>query len=378
MSRHMKTHAENKSQIQHGCPWPGCSFSNLQRSNVTTHYRTHTGDKNKKCPDCDFRTVDPGSLTRHRKRQHQYVPVPRKARGTGGQSATATTRATRRHAPYSRSSPSSSSESLIAPVFCESKYTALALAQSKPATQDQEGVNGYFWRIKDTERITRSPSPKIMYAAVDTGRHMEDGLAFAEGATSNGLKLDLTQDQALTFDQPTTIGNWDFAMPTVDFNNCTSVLGENWMGGMVVNEAELAQCQPQQWSIPETLNFGLDLEAPCVQQQPQQQQFLGTNATDHSHDWTTSFILAPYYPSSASPASSESTLSLPSIYSPSSPSSLPDVYSASSPFSPPCALTPDSSFSLSPPVSEEFVFAHPSPVSSFSSPLAELSNQWDL
>ncbi|KAK1222265.1 hypothetical protein PQX77_014898 [Marasmius sp. AFHP31] len=344
---------------------------------VTDTLCNSTGDKNKKCPDCDFRTVDPGSLTRHRKRQHQYVPAPRKARGTGGQSATATTRATRRHAPYSRSSPSSSSESLITAVFRESKYTALALAQSKPDTQDQECVNGYFWRIKDAERIARSPSPKIMYAAVDTGRHMEDNLTFTEEATSNDLKFRLPEEQILTFEQQPAIGNWDFAMTPADFNNCTSMMGENWVGGMIVNETELARYQSQQWSVPETLNFGLDFEAPYVQQQ--QQPFSGTDVTDHSYDWTTSFIPAPHCPSSASPASSEPALSLPSIYSPSSPSSLSDCTSYS-PLSPPCSLTPgNSSFSLSPPpASEDFVFARPSPASSFPSPLAELSNQWDL
>lgn len=43
-----------------------------------------TKTKNQICPepDCDFKTCDPGSLTRHRKRHHRYVPKPRRRRAT--------------------------------------------------------------------------------------------------------------------------------------------------------------------------------------------------------------------------------------------------------------------------------------------------------
>lgn len=33
-----------------------------------------TGEKPNLCPSCDFTTADPGSLTRHRKRSHSYIP----------------------------------------------------------------------------------------------------------------------------------------------------------------------------------------------------------------------------------------------------------------------------------------------------------------
>ncbi|KAJ3974053.1 hypothetical protein EV361DRAFT_683988 [Lentinula raphanica] len=36
--------------------------------------------KNQKCPNCTYATADPGSLTRHRKRRHEYVPVFRRSR----------------------------------------------------------------------------------------------------------------------------------------------------------------------------------------------------------------------------------------------------------------------------------------------------------
>ncbi|KAJ8077798.1 hypothetical protein PM082_002232 [Marasmius tenuissimus] len=80
MPRHMKIHSENRDKLMHRCPYPDCKFENLQKSNVETHIRTHTKAKTERCPDCDFSTVDPGSLTRHRKRIHGYVPKARRSR----------------------------------------------------------------------------------------------------------------------------------------------------------------------------------------------------------------------------------------------------------------------------------------------------------
>ncbi|KAJ4474963.1 hypothetical protein J3R30DRAFT_3406134 [Lentinula aciculospora] len=82
--RHMRRHlsAEEKSSQSYACPYDGCTYKNLQKGNVDTHIRTHTKEK-KKCPSCNFETPDPGSLTRHRKRHHGYVPEPRKRRNPG-------------------------------------------------------------------------------------------------------------------------------------------------------------------------------------------------------------------------------------------------------------------------------------------------------
>ncbi|KAG6908459.1 hypothetical protein DXG01_004542 [Tephrocybe rancida] len=62
------------------CPYDGCEYQNLQRSNLNTHIYTHTGEKPHACPDCVYRTADPGSLTRHRKTQHGYMPDPKRAK----------------------------------------------------------------------------------------------------------------------------------------------------------------------------------------------------------------------------------------------------------------------------------------------------------
>ncbi|KAJ7595667.1 hypothetical protein C8J56DRAFT_922890 [Mycena floridula] len=80
MPRHMKTHMADKNKLMHRCPVAGCPFQNLQKKNVQTHIKIHTGNKSECCPDCDFKTSDPGSLTRHRKRFHNYIPQRRRAR----------------------------------------------------------------------------------------------------------------------------------------------------------------------------------------------------------------------------------------------------------------------------------------------------------
>ncbi|KAF8638358.1 hypothetical protein AX17_002260 [Amanita inopinata Kibby_2008] len=65
------------------CTYKGCTYKNLQRSNVATHERRHSGEKNIACPTegCDFRTGDPGTMTRHRKRIHSYRPIHRDDEG---------------------------------------------------------------------------------------------------------------------------------------------------------------------------------------------------------------------------------------------------------------------------------------------------------
>ncbi|EEB94057.1 hypothetical protein MPER_07199, partial [Moniliophthora perniciosa FA553] len=59
-------------------PW--CEFTSLQKSNLNTHLNTHTKVQPYGCPDddCDSAFSDPGSLTRHRKDLHKYVPPPRR------------------------------------------------------------------------------------------------------------------------------------------------------------------------------------------------------------------------------------------------------------------------------------------------------------
>ncbi|THU84944.1 hypothetical protein K435DRAFT_843480 [Dendrothele bispora CBS 962.96] len=116
MPRHMKIHAQDKDKLMHRCPYPDCSFENLQKSNVETHIRTHTKSKTNHCPDCDFTTVDPGSLTRHRKRIHGYIPKMRKPRQPRPQQAesssgiTPSRPSTSRYSPYTYTKAESDEE----------------------------------------------------------------------------------------------------------------------------------------------------------------------------------------------------------------------------------------------------------------------------
>ncbi|KAJ3810155.1 hypothetical protein F5876DRAFT_77069 [Lentinula aff. lateritia] len=92
LPRHLRTHLDpvTKDSLSYKCPYDGCTFSNLQKSNVNTHLRTHTNEKSIVCPDvdiCGFATSDPAALTRHRKRRHDYVPRPRKRRAVASQPA---------------------------------------------------------------------------------------------------------------------------------------------------------------------------------------------------------------------------------------------------------------------------------------------------
>ncbi|KAG7089997.1 hypothetical protein E1B28_011619 [Marasmius oreades] len=114
MPRHKRTHAaaEDMDAMLHRCPWEGCTYSSLQKTNTDIHHRTHTKERNQVCPDCDSRFSDPGSLIRHRKTLHGYVPKARKTRQSSTTTSPASsTRGRRRRQPYSHSMSSVSSAS---------------------------------------------------------------------------------------------------------------------------------------------------------------------------------------------------------------------------------------------------------------------------
>ncbi|KAF9266393.1 hypothetical protein L218DRAFT_996574 [Marasmius fiardii PR-910] len=118
MPRHRRLHAapEAMDDMLHRCSWKGCTYASLQKPNVQVHYRTHTKERNQVCPDCDSKFSDPGSLIRHRKNLHGYVPTARKkpqrlvntSSESPGEPSSPNKRGSIRHQPYSKSDTVSS------------------------------------------------------------------------------------------------------------------------------------------------------------------------------------------------------------------------------------------------------------------------------
>ncbi|KAG1719783.1 hypothetical protein EDB19DRAFT_626758 [Suillus lakei] len=81
--KHKATHAPHV----YTCRWDGCVFETLMKTSYDIHSAKHTGEQRYNCPhDCDYKTHDPALFTRHRKKNHGYVPLPR---GRGAPSAVA-------------------------------------------------------------------------------------------------------------------------------------------------------------------------------------------------------------------------------------------------------------------------------------------------
>ncbi|KAJ3767329.1 hypothetical protein FB446DRAFT_755230 [Lentinula raphanica] len=73
LRKHNQEHAHKPQGGYYRCTWFGCSYAGSDRSNYKTHRRTHTREKSKACPDCKFTAGSPSSLTRHRKKFHNYI-----------------------------------------------------------------------------------------------------------------------------------------------------------------------------------------------------------------------------------------------------------------------------------------------------------------
>ncbi|KAG2031360.1 hypothetical protein BDR03DRAFT_986454 [Suillus americanus] len=82
----LKKHEATYSMDGYFCTWPGCYFATMSKYSSVIHYNKHMGEQRCVCPhdDCDYKTHDPALLTKHRKKEHGYIPL---LRGRGASSA---------------------------------------------------------------------------------------------------------------------------------------------------------------------------------------------------------------------------------------------------------------------------------------------------
>ena len=236
-----------------------------------------TGEQPHACPDCDeYRTADPGSLTRHRKKVHGYVPKQKsKAQST-------TTSKSHRHAPYDRprgssftSSSSSSSRSSsyhtcdsnspvfdLSPVSTPSPpsypYTSAPTAPPSDSACSEKIDDAlhpdllYTYPWDKDFSVQRPVSPEAHFAALAansvpghlltaTGSNSQFEFDFAAGffcdSNANVMSMpppvevvsDLTLDDALFFSQPAAVVPG--AGCTVDVFSSPFDFGERGGGG---------------------------------------------------------------------------------------------------------------------------------------------------
>uniref|UniRef100_A0A663N3H9 Kruppel like factor 9 n=1 Tax=Athene cunicularia TaxID=194338 RepID=A0A663N3H9_ATHCN len=65
------------------CTWPDCLKKFSRSDELTRHYRTHTGEKQFRCPLCEKRFMRSDHLTKHARRHTEFHPSMIKGAGGG-------------------------------------------------------------------------------------------------------------------------------------------------------------------------------------------------------------------------------------------------------------------------------------------------------
>ncbi|KAH8087853.1 hypothetical protein BXZ70DRAFT_1011562 [Cristinia sonorae] len=158
LRRHMLTHSKDVEALKYHCPYEGCKTSCLQRGNLITHMKRHSGTKDILCPhdDCTWSTGDPAALTRHRKVKHGYTPSSRAPRDKTVKKEKVT-----RYRPYGRVAPATE---LKLSFKTEEHEIALAFSEPSPASSSSSASlssisslsSGY---MSDSSFVVSSLSP---------------------------------------------------------------------------------------------------------------------------------------------------------------------------------------------------------------------------
>ncbi|KIK56365.1 hypothetical protein GYMLUDRAFT_47141 [Collybiopsis luxurians FD-317 M1] len=224
MNRHLKTHVDPKLRdaLCYRCPVPGCKYKALQKGNVDTHLRIHSANRAFKCPEaesgCGFDTCDPGSLTRHRKRRHGYIPKPRKARARPRVQPSQP--CPLEAAPSAAPAPQGS-DAAVAANFSPAVFTVFTppvvfpptvgiYDRPKPSCTKEELLDAVVGAKEYTgfgEIIAQAPAPSILFPAYESTSALGGGAATIDIAIDfNFKKLAASRCLALLATDVATVG----------------------------------------------------------------------------------------------------------------------------------------------------------------------------
>ncbi|KAJ3837661.1 hypothetical protein F5878DRAFT_204820 [Lentinula raphanica] len=225
LRKHNQEHVHKPQGGYYHCTWPSCSYASQDSSNYKTHYRTHTREKTKACPDCKFTTVSPSSLTRHRKKFHNYIPSAKLVVSYPSVSSVSTFRSVLdfRSCPSSSSIPSSeqvaSSNSSFSSSLAETNRSSSASYDlynpEIPLNLDNLfsesdvfyglGGTGLDWDAK----APVAPYPRTLSSAMDTEpvlRNIDDTLQLPSDSWADlGLSFGTTSEPQFAYNAPTNL-----------------------------------------------------------------------------------------------------------------------------------------------------------------------------
>ncbi|KAK7449637.1 hypothetical protein VKT23_013112 [Stygiomarasmius scandens] len=226
--RHLKGHYKD---CKYKCPFPGCGFGGKQKNNVNVHYRTHFDARPERCPDCDFRTKDPGCLTRHRKRYHDYVPQPRQRKFLSDD-VTKNKASSKQREKVSRSHAENEEEEDSPVVKPEEKEMELILKDHpplhfQPQPQSRVPASAQAFASPSLSSYPRQRQFNPSASAYNSASHWNFNFSFPSFSSSgrpsaplmnaNNMNLSLPCSMPLTASNTTNVQQWNLLDPLMTY-----------------------------------------------------------------------------------------------------------------------------------------------------------------